>query len=192
MFDDDYADIAAMLEKTEAACRQLVHRAQARVQQEQPRFKVAKDAHRDLLATFMQAASTGDRTAMKALMSDGVQLVADGGGKVNSFHHILYGAGRVAGVYWSLEHQFPGKVSYRQALVNGEARLLRYVDGKLESVQSFVVDGGQIVAVFGCVIPTSSPRCHKLFEPGCHNAVGPGVLFAWTAQSAPSSYKEPP
>lgn len=148
VFDHEYVDIAAMLEKTEAACRQLVHRAQARVQQDKPRFAVAKNAHRELLATFMQAAVSGDRAAMKALMSGGVQLVADGGGKVNSFHHILHGAGRVAGVYWSLEHQFPGKVSYRQALVNGEPGLLRYVDGKLESAQSFIVDGGQIVAVF--------------------------------------------
>ena len=148
VFDHDYAEIATMLGKTEAACRQLVHRAQGRVQQERPRFEVARDTHRELLATFMQAASTGDRAAMKALMSDGVQLVADGGGKVNSFLHILHGAGRVAGVYWSLEHQFPAKVSYRAALVNGEPGLLRYVDGKIESAQAFIVDGGQIVAVF--------------------------------------------
>lgn len=148
VFDHDYADIAAMLDKTEAACRQLVHRAQGRVRQERPRFEVPKDTHRDLLAKFMQAAGTGDRTAMKALMSDQVQLVSDGGGKVKSFLHILNGAGRVAGVYWSLEHQFPNKVVYRAALINGEPGLLRYVEGKIESAQSFIVDDGRIVAVF--------------------------------------------
>jgi RNA polymerase sigma-70 factor (ECF subfamily) len=148
VFDHDYADIAAMLDKTEAACRQLVHRAQGRVRQERPRFEVPKDTHRDLLAKFMQAAGTGDRTAMKALMSDQVQLVSDGGGKVKSFLHILNGAGRVAGVYWSLEHQFPNKVAYRAALINGEPGLLRYVDGKIESAQSFIVDDGRIIAVF--------------------------------------------
>ena len=148
VFDHDYKDIAAMLNKSEAACRQMVHRAQERVQQEQPRFDVPKDTHRDLLAKFMQAATTGDRAAMKALMSDEVQLVSDGGGKVTSFHHILHGAGRIAGVYWSLEHQFPSKVAYRPALVNGEPGLLRYVDGKIESAQSFIVDDGRIVAVF--------------------------------------------
>jgi RNA polymerase sigma-70 factor (ECF subfamily) len=148
VFDHDYADIAAMLDKTEAACRQMVHRAQLRVQQEQPRFDVPRDMHRDLLAKFMQAAGSGDLAAMKALMSDQVQLVADGGGKVNSFLHILHGAGRVAGVYWSLEHQFPGKVVYRPALINGEPGLLRYVDGQIESAQSFIVDDVHIVAVF--------------------------------------------
>jgi RNA polymerase sigma-70 factor (ECF subfamily) len=148
VFDHDYTDIAAMLDKTEAACRQLVHRAQGRVQQERPRFDVPTDLHRDLLARFMQAATSGDRAAMKALMSDGVQLVSDGGGKVSSFLHILRGAGRVAGVYWSLEHQWPEKVAYRPALVNGEPGLLRYVDGKIESAQAFIFDDGRIVAVF--------------------------------------------
>ena len=148
VFDYDYADIAAMLDKTEAACRQIVHRAQGRVQQERPRFDVPKDMHRDLLTKFMQAASSGDRAAMKALMSDEVQLVSDGGGKVKSFLHILHGAGRVAGVYSSLELKFPSKVAYRSALINGEPGLLRYVDGKIESAQSFIVDDGHIVAVF--------------------------------------------
>jgi RNA polymerase sigma-70 factor (ECF subfamily) len=148
VFDHDYAEIAAMLNKSEAACRQMVHRAQARVQQERPRFEVPQDMHRELLAKFMQAAGKGDLPAMRAMMSDEVQLVADGGGKVNSFRHVLHGAGRVAGVYWSLEHQFPSQVVYRPAYVNGEPGLLRYVGGKLESAQSFIVDAGQIVAVF--------------------------------------------
>lgn len=148
VFDQDYADIASMLGKSEASCRQLVHRAQARVQQERPRFEVPKESHRDLLAKFMQAAGNGDRAAMKAMMSDDVQLVSDGGGKVNSFQHILHGAGRVAGVYWSLENQNPSQVTYRAALVNGEPGLLRYVGGRIESAQSFLIDGERIAAVF--------------------------------------------
>ena len=148
VFDRDYSEIAALLGKSEAACRQLVHRAQARVQQEHPRFGVARDTHQELLATFMAAAASGDVAAMKSLMSDDVQLVADGGGKVPSFLRKLYGAGRVAGVFWSLEHKFPSRVAYRAARVNGEAGLLRYVDGRLESAQAFIIDAGKIVAVF--------------------------------------------
>jgi RNA polymerase sigma-70 factor (ECF subfamily) len=148
VFDHDYAEIAVMLNKSEAACRQLVHRAQARVMQERPRYDVPQDTHRELLAKFMQAAGQGDLAAMKAMMSDEVQLVADGGGKVSSFLHMLHGAGRVAGTYWSLGHKFPSQVVYRPALINGEPGLLRYVGGKIESAQSFIVDAGRIVAVF--------------------------------------------
>jgi RNA polymerase sigma-70 factor (ECF subfamily) len=148
VFDQNYADIAAMLEKSEAACRQMVSRAQERVQREQPRFSVAPDAHRELLGHFMKAATAGDRAAMKAMLAPDVQLVSDGGGKVKSFGKILEGAARIAGVYWSLEHSFPGQVSYRPAYINGSLGLLRYVDGKIESAHSFIIDDGHIVAVY--------------------------------------------
>ena len=54
----------------------------------------------------------------------------------------------MAGVYWSLEHQFPARVTYRGARINGEPGLLRYVAGTLESAQSFTIEDGRIVAVF--------------------------------------------
>jgi RNA polymerase sigma-70 factor (ECF subfamily) len=126
----------------------MVHRAQARVQQQQPRFDVPRDQHRKLLGAFMEAAKLGDRAAMKSMMADDVQLVADGGGKVNSFLHILHGAGRIAGVFWSLEHQYPRQVAYRQVRVNGTPGLVRYVNGKLESAQSFLIEDGRIAAIF--------------------------------------------
>jgi RNA polymerase sigma-70 factor (ECF subfamily) len=39
-------------------------------------------------------------------------------------------------------------VAYRPAVINGEPGLLRYVDGVIESAQSFIIDEGRIVAVF--------------------------------------------
>ena len=148
VFEHDYGDIAATLGKSEAACRQMVHRAQERVQLAGARFDVAPHAHDALLAQFMQAAASGDRAAMKALFSPDVQLVSDGGGKVSSFHKILQGAGRIAGVYWSVEHAFPRQVAYRAVRVNGAPGLLRYVNGVIESAQSFIIDADRIVAVF--------------------------------------------
>jgi RNA polymerase sigma-70 factor (ECF subfamily) len=148
VFDQDYADLAATLGKSEAACRQLVHRAQQRVQQEKPRFTVPRHVHRELLAGFMQAAASGDREAMKTFLAGDVQFVSDGGGKVPSFGKILEGAARIAGLYWSIQHHYPGQVQYRMARINGEPGLLRYVDGVVESAQSFIVDDGRIVAIY--------------------------------------------
>ncbi|WBS00718.1 RNA polymerase sigma factor SigJ [Pseudoduganella sp. SL102] len=148
VFDQDYADIAATLGKSEAACRQLVSRAQARVQQETPRFTVPEDVHRDLLARFMQAAAGADREAMKTFLAGDVRLVSDGGGKVPSFGKILVGAARIAGVYWSVEHANPGKVTYRMARVNGEPGIVRYVGGIVESAQAFIIEGDRIVAIY--------------------------------------------
>lgn len=147
VFEHDYADIADVLGKSEAACRQMVHRAQERVRQKAPRFDVARETHHALLGRFMAAAQAGDRAAMKTMLAGEVELVSDGGGKIKSFLRILRGAGRVAGVFWSLEHQYPRRVAYRQARVNGEPGLLRYVEGKLESAQAFVIEDGLITAV---------------------------------------------
>jgi len=147
VFDQDYSEIAALLGKTEAACRQMVHRASERVQQERPRFDVAPDAHRELLARFAEASRTGQRDAIRALLADDAQLVGDGGGKVPSFMRIIQDAGQITKIYCELVRAM-GDVRYVQARVNGEPGLLRYVEGKLESAQSFVIENGQIVAIY--------------------------------------------
>ncbi len=148
VFDHDYDEIATLLGKSEAACRQMVHRASERLQQERPRFDVPQDAHRRVVERFMHAARSGEREAIKALLADNVQIVGDGGGKVPSFMKILRGAHRIANLYWVLRKKNPGQVVYRMAQVNGEPGLLRYVDGRLESAQAFVTDGERIVAIY--------------------------------------------
>ena len=148
VFDHDYAEVAALLGKTEAACRQLVHRASERVKQDRPRFEVTQEAHRRLLVQFVQAARSGRRADMQALLAEDVQLMGDGGGKVQSFGKILRGAYRIANLYWALWRRMPAQVVYRMAQVNGEPGLLRYVDGQLESAQAFVTDGERIVAIY--------------------------------------------
>ena len=148
VFDHEYAEIATLLGKNEAACRQMVHRALARVQQERPRFDVSKDDHRRLLEKFMQAVHSGERGTMQALLADDVQLISDGGGKVPSFLEVLRGAERITNLYWAVSRQFADKIVYRIALINGEPGLLRYIDGQLESAQAFVTDGERIAAIY--------------------------------------------
>ena len=115
VFDQDYAEIAALLGKSEAACRQMVHRASDRVQQDRPRFDVSADTHRDLL--------------------------------VPSFTRIIQDAEQITKIYCELVRAM-GNVRYQHARVNGEPGLLRYVDEKLESAQSFVIENGRIVAIY--------------------------------------------
>ena len=148
VFDRDYDEIAALLDKSQAACRQLVHRAAERVRQERPRFEVPKEAHRRLLDQFVRAARSGERSAMKALLADDVEIVGDGGGKVPSFGKVLRGADRIANLYWAVHLRLGAQVAYRIAEINGEPGLLRYVDGRLESAQAFVTDGERIVSIY--------------------------------------------
>ncbi|MDE2203278.1 MAG: RNA polymerase sigma-70 factor [Burkholderiaceae bacterium] len=160
VFDQDYAEIAALLGKTEAACRQMVHRASDRVQQERPRFDVSHDAHRDLLARFAEASRTGQRDAIRALLADDAQLVGDGGGKVPSFTRIIQNVEQITKIYCELVQHMGDEVRYVPAQVNGEPGLLRYVDGQLESAQSFVIENGRIVAIYVVRNPDKLAHVH--------------------------------
>ena len=148
VFDHDYPEIAAMLGKSEAACRQMVHRAAERVRQERPRFEVPRDAHQRLLEKFVAAARSGQRDAIKALLADNAQVIGDGGGKVASFPMPLHGNDRIANLYWAQFLRLGDRVSYRLVTINGEAGVLRYIDGQLESAQAFVTDGERIVSIY--------------------------------------------
>ena len=146
-FDMDYAELAQALGKSEAAVRQLVHRAGERVRAEQPRFSVSREAHWRVVEAFAGAATRGDLAGMQALLAEDAELVSDGGGKVRSFDRILRGAQRLALLYYAQFRRMGASVRYELARVNGEPGLLRYVDGQLESVQAFAFEGERIRAI---------------------------------------------
>ncbi|MYN10543.1 RNA polymerase sigma factor SigJ [Pseudoduganella aquatica] len=148
VFDYDYGEVAALLGKSEAACRQMVHRAQERVQQDKKRYGVNNEAHRSLLGKFLDAARTGQAAAIQALLAANVELVSDGGGKVPSFPRIIHGMGAVTRLFCRTLDKYPGQVEYRTAMLNGEPGFLRYIGGKLESAQAILVVDGLIAGIY--------------------------------------------
>jgi RNA polymerase sigma-70 factor (ECF subfamily) len=81
VFDYDYSEIAAILGKDEAACRQLFSRAKKHLAEHRPRFKPSPEAHRQMLERFMNAVGAGDMDGLTRLLADNVTMWADGGGK---------------------------------------------------------------------------------------------------------------
>lgn len=148
VFDLDYAEIAQMLGKSEAACRQLVHRAKEQVAGGRPRHEVTAADHQQLLIKFMEAAQSGQRNALKALLADDVALIGDGGGKVPSFGKPLEGADRIANLYYATHLRLKELVEYRLVTINGEPGLLRSIAGELESAQAFVIEDGRIKTIY--------------------------------------------
>jgi RNA polymerase sigma-70 factor (ECF subfamily) len=80
-FDYEYNDIAEIVGKEPATCRQVFSRAKKHVAGAKPRFTPAPEAHRRLLSQFMQAAGSGDLEGLTALLSELVTMWADGGGR---------------------------------------------------------------------------------------------------------------
>ncbi|CAB3632049.1 MAG: RNA polymerase sigma-70 factor [Achromobacter pulmonis] len=146
VFDADYEDIARTLDKRPAAVRQLVHRARLQLRQGAPREAVPRATLRRLLLAFADAMQRSDFHGLHALLSDDAELIGDGGGKVGSFASLV-GGKRLAQLFYA------GKRRYRDALrievveVNGQWTLLRFIDGQLESVQSYDTDGERLTRV---------------------------------------------
>lgn len=147
VFDVDYGEVARILDKTEAGCRQLVRRARLQLREARPRYAVSRETHRQLLAEFAEAASRGDMGAMVTMLADGAELIGDGGGIVPSFGKVLTGGRRIAQLYYATVRRFPDAVRVEVAMINGEPALLRFLDGKLESAQCCETDGERIVRI---------------------------------------------
>jgi RNA polymerase sigma factor (sigma-70 family) len=95
IFDLSYAEIAVTLEIQEATCRKLVSRARANIEQGKVRHHTPIDRQEQLLSAFKAAVESGDMAGLTGLLSDDVELLSDGGGKVSAVHHVLKGKAAV-------------------------------------------------------------------------------------------------
>lgn len=147
VFDADYGEVAEALGKSEAACRQIVHRAKAQLRDERPRHTVPREVQLRLLRGFADAASTGQFAALQSLLAEDAQLIGDGGGKVPSFGVPIVGDRRIAQLFYATHRRFGQAVRFEVVVLNGQWGLLRFIDGGLESAQAFETDGQRILRV---------------------------------------------
>jgi RNA polymerase sigma-70 factor (ECF subfamily) len=164
VFDADYDEVARTLGKSEAACRQLVHRAKLQIQEARPRFTVPRETHERLLRAFADAAARGNLQDLKALMSEDVELIGDGGGKVQTFSKMLRGSQRLAQLYYSLWRRMGAGVRMELVDINGEPGMLRFLDGELESAQTFEIENDLIVRIRAQRNPDKLARIAQLFS----------------------------
>ncbi|HKE49611.1 MAG TPA: RNA polymerase sigma-70 factor [Rhodanobacteraceae bacterium] len=152
VLDVDYDEIASILGKSEAACRQMVHRAKGQLRDERPRYAVSAEAHRRLMHRFVDALSSGDFASMKGMFAESAVLMGDGGGFVTSFPKPMVGGQRIAQILYAarLGNRRDPAMNLRVelAVINGRAGVLRYMHGKLESAQYYDTDGERILNVY--------------------------------------------
>lgn len=153
VFDYDYPEVAQTLDRSEAACRQLVHRAKSRVADERPRFRVDHDAHLRVLRAFMAAAQSGKRDDIESLLVEDAISISDGGGKTWATIKPLQGSARIAWLYHAVARNPDIRLEWREGAVNGEPAILRFRDGVLHSTLSIVTDGERVLALYGVLNP---------------------------------------
>jgi len=133
VFDLEFAEIAEALDKSEAACRQLLRRAREHLAARRRRFP-RPEQQSALAARFFGALAQGDVDAMVTVLVDEAESVSDHGGKATAARKIVRGAVRVAKLLAGLARKGvafePRSVP---AWINGNPGMLVYVGGELFS-----------------------------------------------------------
>lgn len=158
VFDYDYPEIADILGKSEPALRQLVHRAREDLRAARPRFAVPERARERLLEKFMAAATSGDRDAVMALLTEDAEYLSDGGGKVYAALVALRGPERIARLYHAVVRSYPG-LTFRLLQVNGELGAVVFHQGELFSVHCFRWQEDRIAGLYVMRNPDKLAHC---------------------------------
>jgi RNA polymerase sigma-70 factor (ECF subfamily) len=155
VFEYSFAEIADIVEKSEANVRQILVRARKAIDAERPRFEPSMQRRDELASRFLAAAADGDMDGLVALLADDVTFYGDGGGKATAAPRPLVGPPQVAKFTLGLfrvGQRFD--IELRPALVNGQPGLVVYdAEGLVISALSVEVAGGAIVAVRSVVNP---------------------------------------
>ncbi|MCX5337693.1 MULTISPECIES: RNA polymerase sigma-70 factor [unclassified Streptomyces] len=147
-FGYPYAEIAAMLDRGEAAVRQLSGRARKHVEERRPRYDVDPVQRRDLTERFLAAAAEGDLQGLMSMLAPDVRLVGDSGGKSRAPLRVIETADKVGRFLVGAARKGVPDVSFRFLELNGGPALLLLSGDKPDSVFQLDVVDGRIQSVY--------------------------------------------
>ncbi len=155
VFDYPYDEIAEIVDKSEANCRQILARARRRIDDGKPRFEVDRDRQRELAGRFLNAFENGEVDQLVSMLAADVVFYGDGGGKAQGLPRPIYGADRVGRLLRSFGQRFrQAGVRVEAAVVNGEPGSLNFdADGRLINVFVFEISDGSIQTVRSIINP---------------------------------------
>jgi len=147
-FGYPYSDIAAMLDRGEAAVRQLAGRARKHVEERRPRYEVDPAQRRDLTERFLAAAAEGDLDGLMAMLAPDVRLVGDSGGKSKAPLRVLESADNVGRFIVAVAEKGVPEMTFRFLELNGGPAVLILSGDKPDSVFQVDVSEGRIRSVY--------------------------------------------
>lgn len=152
VFEYEYAEIATIVERSEANCRQILHRAHQHLEQRRSRFEVPYEDQERITNQFLRASVSGDMQELLNLLTEDIVFTGDGGGKVRVAHNVR-GRDKVArGTQTGLRPLLPYLVTRIQEL-NGQPAIVAYRDGRPYGVMLFEVEGKRIRRIYTVVNP---------------------------------------
>jgi RNA polymerase sigma-70 factor (ECF subfamily) len=160
VFGYGYDEVAGMLDKSPAACRQLISRARRHVDERRRRYDSDRQRGEELAREFAAACASGEVDAVIALLTEDATLWTDGGGVVRAARRVIVGARKVSRFLVAVTPTLPATVHVRTALVNGQPGLVA-VDGPTPVLAAALeIIDGRITGVRMVTNPEKLERAH--------------------------------
>jgi RNA polymerase sigma-70 factor (ECF subfamily) len=153
IFDCDYSEISRIIGKSEAASRQIVHRARERVRTDKPRFESDEGSRANLIRKFVKATYAGDEQTLMSIFAEDVALTSDGGGKVHAARRTVYGSKRLARLYTLTVSKHRDHLRAYLITMNGETSVVEFANGEPVAATAFSINDGKITAAYRVMNP---------------------------------------
>jgi RNA polymerase sigma factor (sigma-70 family) len=147
VFRYSFAEVAEIVGRTPAACRQLAASARRRVRAS-PAPPTPAGRPAGVVKAFKAAWEAKDITALIGLLDPDATATADGGGLAVTFPHPIEGAERIARAWIEIANRAAGDVTFLECTVNGQPGLAAQQDGTTVTVFAFGVTGDRITRIW--------------------------------------------
>lgn len=148
VFNQPLDDVAATLQRSPAATRQLAARARAHVRIDQPRYEIAREDGEALTRAFFEACRLGDAATLGSMLAADVTLRSDGGGKVLAFPNAIHGVDRLVRLYLGLSRKLGPQMEFLgHVVIDGLPGFVSRVDGHLQTTAMEILEG-RIAALY--------------------------------------------
>ena len=152
VFRYTFAEVAQIVGRTPAACRQLAASARRRIRTAQPSATPpARQA--SIVRDFKHAWQAQDISALIALLDPDAVATGDGGGQVSAALQPIEGAEQIARYMSDLAGRAPGSLTFLESSVNGQPGLIAQLDGRTAAVYAFGIAGDQIKHIWAILNP---------------------------------------
>ena len=143
VFRYSFAEVAEIVGRTPAACRQLAYSARHRIRAAQgPATPTARQAA--IVSDFKQAWEAKNIDALIGLLDPDATAIADGGGLAMAFLTPIEGGEQIARAWIELANRAQSNMTFLERTVNGQPGLVTQHDGITVTVFAFDVTGDRI------------------------------------------------
>jgi RNA polymerase sigma-70 factor (TIGR02957 family) len=155
VFTYDYAEIAGIVDKTEANCRQIFVRARKHIDAGKPRFEVDRQHQEQLANSFFDAVDRGDVNRLVDFLADDIVFTGDGGGKGRGLPNPMFGRERVARLLRAFFEGYDAiGARFERVHLNGQPGAFALdAEGRLINVFSLDIADGAIQAFRSIINP---------------------------------------